>query len=65
MIEDEFGLSEMKWFLPKEWNLLTLHFEDWDFEIDYPYTYDEVALTDERCTSRLTIDEFLEVVKKG
>jgi hypothetical protein len=62
----DFGFSEMKWFLPKEWQLDTLYFEDWDYEIDYPYhTYDEVTVTQEPCTSNLSIDQFLEVVKNG
>ena len=59
-------LIDGAWFYVKTWNLLDLHFEKWDDEIDHTFhEFESVSYTNAPPTDNRTIEQFLLQIKNG
>lgn len=59
-------LIDGEWFYASEWKLPDLHFDSWDPEDDHFFhEFESVEETTEPPTSSISIEAFLEVVRKA
>ena len=60
-------LIDGQWFICKEWNLPDMHFTEfsYDAEIDHDWhEFESIEETIEDVTAKMSIDDFLSIVKK-